>query len=102
MSHIVFSYVKRNKKFEEEEVYLSGTQKNLVWVRKFFFVKHAKLKRFTKFGMQERGNANFGMREKSSEKARGNAEREEEMKERGQASREGPARTRPQLCLISY
>ena len=34
---------------------------------------------------------------KSFEKACGNAEREEEMKERGQASREGPAGMRAQL-----
>ena len=46
----------------------------------------------------ERENANLGMRKKSFEKARGNAEREEEMKERGHASREGPAGTRAQLC----
>ena len=35
--------------------------------------------------------------EKKLEKARGNAEREEEMKERGHASHEGPAGTRAQL-----
>ena len=46
----------------------------------------------------ERWNANLGTRKKSFEKARGNAEREEEMKERGHASREGPAGTRAQLC----
>ena len=46
----------------------------------------------------ERGNANFGTQKKSFEKACGNAEREEEMKERGHASREGPAGTRAQLC----
>ena len=64
---------------------------------RIFFVKHAKLKRFTKFGKQERGKANFGMRKKSSEKARGNAERQEEMKEHGRVSREGPAGMRAQL-----
>ena len=36
---------------------------------------------------------------KKIEKGRGNAEREEEMKERGHASREGPAGTRAQLCI---
>ena len=46
----------------------------------------------------ERGNANLGTQKKSFEKARGNAEREEEMKERGHVSREGPAGTRAQLC----
>ena len=50
--------------------------------------------------MREPGNANLGMRKKSFEKARGNAEREEEMKERGHASREGPAGMRAQLCLF--
>ena len=47
----------------------------------------------------ERGNANLGTRKKSFEKARGNAEHEEEMKERGHASRERPAGTRAQLCV---
>ena len=37
---------------------------------------------------------------KSFEKARGKAEREEEMKERGHASRDGPAGTRPALILF--
>ena len=46
----------------------------------------------------ERGNAKLGTRKKNFEKARGNAEREEEMKERGHASRKGPAGTRAQLC----
>ena len=65
----------------------------------FFFFKDAKLERVTKFGTQERGNANLGTRKKSFEKARGNAEREEEMKERRHASccREGPAGARAQL-----
>ena len=36
-------------------------------------------------------NANLGPQKKSFEKARGNAERKEEMKERWYASREGPA-----------
>ena len=39
---------------------------------------------------------------KSFEKARGNAEREEEMKECGHASREGPAGTRAQLWVLLY
>ena len=56
---------------------------------KFFFFKHAKLERVTKFGMRARGNANLGTRKKSFEKARGHAAREEEMKERGHASRKG-------------
>ena len=63
-----------------------------------FFFKFAKLERVTKFGTRECGNGNLGTRKKSFEKARGNAEREEEMKERGHASREGPAGTRAQLC----
>ena len=37
---------------------------------------------------------------KSFEKARGNAEREEEMKERGHASRKGPAGMRAQLWYL--
>ena len=45
----------------------------------------------------ERENANLGTRKKNFEKARGNAERKEEMKERGHASCEGPAGTRAQL-----
>ena len=53
-----------------------------------------KLERVTKFGTQERGNANLGTRKKSFEKARGNAERKEEMKECRHASREGPAEER--------
>ena len=61
------------------------------------FFKHAKLEHVTKFGTRECGNANLGTRKKSFEKARGNAEREEEMKERGHVSREGPAGTRAQL-----
>ena len=43
---------------------------------------------------------NARMRER--EKARGIAEREEERKERGHASREGPAGTRAQLCYYQY
>ena len=49
---------------------------------------------------RERGNANLGTQKKSFEKARGNAEREEEMKELGHASREVSAGTRSQLCLL--
>ena len=49
----------------------------------------------------ERENANLGTRKKSFEKARGNAEREEEIKELGHPSREGPAGTRAQLWLYS-
>ena len=60
-----------------------------------FFFKHAKLERVTKFGTQEHES---WYAKKSFEKARGNAEREEEMKERGHASCEGPAGTRAQLC----
>ena len=46
--------------------------------------------------MRERVNAGTQIlvRKKSFEKARGNAERKEEMKERGHASHEGPAGTR--------
>ena len=62
-----------------------------------FFFKTAKLERVTKFGTRELGNANLGTQKKSFEKARGNAERKEEMKERGHASREEPAGTHAQL-----
>ena len=65
--------------------------------RNIFQLKSAKQEREAKFGARERGNANLGTRKKSFEKARGNAEREEEMKERGHSSREGPAGTRAQL-----
>ena len=60
----------------------------------FFFFKHAKLECVTNLECE---NANLGTQKKSFEKARGNAEREEEMKERGHVSREGPAGTRAQL-----
>ena len=66
-----------------------------------FFFKHAKLERVTKFGTREHWNANLGTRKKNFEKARGNAEREEEMKERGHASGKGPAGTRAQLWLFN-
>ena len=49
-----------------------------------FFFKHSKLERVTKFGLLERES---WYAKKSFEKARGNAEREEEIKERGHASR---------------
>ena len=66
-----------------------GERNYVLGTRIIFQLKSAK---------QERGNTNLGTRKKSFEKARGNAEREEEMKERGHASREGPAGTRAQLC----
>ena len=50
----------------------------------------------------ERGNANLGTRKKNFEKARRNAEREEEMKERRHASREEPAGTRAQLWVFIW
>ena len=59
-----------------------------------FFFKHAKLDALQNL---ERESVNLGTPKKSFEKARRNAEREEEMKERGHASREGPAGTRAQL-----
>ena len=65
----------------------------------------AKQEREPKFGMRERENAGTRIlvREKKNfEKARGNAEREEEMKERGHATREGPAGTRAQLWILQY
>ena len=47
---------------------------------------------------RENGGTGILVREKKNfEKARGNAEREEEMKERGHATRKGPAGTRAQL-----
>ena len=67
-------------------------------VNQFFFY-HLKLERVTKFGTRERES---WYAKKSFEKARGNAEREEEMKEHGHASREGPAGTRAQLCCPAY
>ena len=69
-------------------------------MRNIFQLKNAKQEREAKFGTRERGNANLGTRKKSFEKAHGNAEREEEMKERRHASLKGPAGTRAQLCNI--
>ena len=49
---------------------------------------------------RENGGTGILVREKKNfEKARGNAEREVEMKERGHASRKRPAGTRTQLCV---
>ena len=48
----------------------------------------------------ERQNVNLGKRKKNFEKAHGNAERQEETKECGHASREGPAGMRAQLWLF--
>ena len=84
---------------------LTGTENSLFvrYANKFsmstriFFFKHAKLERVTKFGTWERES---WYAKKSFEKARGHAEREEEMKARGHASREGPAGTRAQLCFM--
>ena len=70
-----------------ERNYVLGTQN-------IFQLKSAKQEPEAKFGTRERGNANLGTRKKSFEKARGNSEREEEMKECGLASLEGPAGTR--------
>ena len=58
-----------------ERNYVLGTQN-------IFLFRSAKQEREAKFGTRERGNANLGTRKKSFEKARGNAECEEEMKER--------------------
>ena len=89
---------------------LTGTE-NSLFVRytkkfsmstQFFFFKHAKLECITKIGTRECGNMNLGTRKKSFEKARRNTEREEEMKERGHVSREGPAGTHAQLWLLAY
>ena len=66
--------------------------------RNIFLLKSANQERKAKFGTRERGNGNLGALKKSFEKACGNVECEEEMKERGHASREGPAGTRAQLC----
>ena len=57
-------------------------------VHKKIQYEHAKLERVTKFGTRERES---WYAKKSFEKARGNAERKEEMKERWHASRKGPA-----------
>ena len=75
-----------------------GERNYVLGTRNIFLFRSAKQEREAKFGTRERGNANLGTRKKSFEKARGNAEREEEMKECRHASREGPAGTRAQLC----
>ena len=67
-----------------ERNYVLGTQN-------IFQLKSAKQEREAKFGTRERES---WYAKKNFEKARGNAEREEELKERGHASREGPAGTR--------
>ena len=68
----------RNAKYFSVEERETGTQSKIwnarTWERESWYVK------------------------KSFEKARGNAECEAEMKERGHASRKGPAGTRAQLC----
>ena len=74
-----------------------GERNYVLGTPNIFQLKSAKQERKAKFGTRERGNVNLGTRKKSFEKARGNAEREEEMKERGHASHEGPAGTRAQL-----
>ena len=61
-----------------ERNYVLGTQN-------IFQLKSEKQEREAKFGTRERRKANLGTRKKNFEKARGNAEREEEMKERGHA-----------------
>ena len=70
-----------------------------------FQLKSTKQEREAKFGTGEHGNANLSTRKKNLEKARENAEREEEMKEHRHALREGPAGTCAQLwhlkCLGS-
>ena len=51
---------------------------------------------------RENAGTRILVREKKSfEKARGNTERKEEMKERRHASREGPAGTHAQLCKLA-
>ena len=67
-------------------------------MRNIFLLRSPKQEREAKFGTRECGNANLGTRKKSFEKACGNAELKEEMKERRHASHEGPAGTRAQLC----
>ena len=62
--------------------------------RNIFQLKSAKQEREAKFVTLERES---WYAKKSVEKACGNAEREEEMKERGHASRKGPAGMRAQL-----
>ena len=76
-----------------------GERNYVLGTRNIFQLKSAKQEREAKFGTRD--NANLGTRKKSFEKALGNAEREEEMKERGDASREGPAGTRAQLCYTT-
>ena len=73
-------------------------------MRNIFQLKSAKQEREAKFGMQERRTPILVSEKKSSEKARRNAKREEERKERGHASREreGPAGTHAQLCYLHY
>ena len=83
-----------------------GERNYVLGTRNIFQLKSPKQEREAKFGTRERGNARTREREswyakKNVEKARGNAERVEEMKKRWHASREGPAGTRTQLCSIS-
>ena len=71
-----------------------GERNYVLGTRNIFLFRSAKQERKAKFGTRERES---WYAKKSFEKARGNAEREEEMKERGHASHEGPAGTRAQL-----
>ena len=75
-----------------ERNYVLGTQN-------IFQLKSAKQEREAKFGTRERES---WYAKKRFEKAHGNAEREEEMKERGHASHEGPAGMRAQLWLSQW
>ena len=73
-----------------------GERNYVLVTRNIFQLKSAKQEREAKFGTRERES---WYAKKSFEKARRNAEREEEMKECGHASRKGPAGTHPALVV---
>ena len=72
--------------FNYRDAFSMSTQK--------IFVKHTKLERVTKFGTP------ILVHKKNCEKAPGNAERKEKMKERGHASREGQQERAPSSDFI--
>ena len=83
-------------------MFARGECNYVLGMRNIFLFRSAKQEREAKFGTRKRRNANLGTRKKGFEKVCGNAEREEEMKEHGHASREGPAGTHAQLCVLHW
>ena len=81
----------------QKTVYLSGTQKNLVWAREFFFFKHAKLERITKFGMRERES--WYAKKKLWKSTRERGTRRGNERTRARVTRRACRNTRPALTV---